>query len=471
MSARYVLFFLSCLALWLTACSDEKASGDEAGVADKGVDVKITPDLPLPDIQQPKPDLSASTCEAAKLGKLCTKDTECGKNGLCLMVKGTTKICTCKCTPDDIKTPINEDTCPNNGTKAGNFICGKTNAPGIQAGTFCLKVCEPKLDANQCPKGVSCSTMSEYYANVVNIAVCLVAGCATDIECPVSAGQKCSLLLQDCKTTGATCLPLSLATLLEGRCFVGGKCDTVSGLCRPNKGVAGVKVGSPCKGDLDCGPNQECRFEMDQQKDLGMKPTGAACVGATECCSGACTGGKCAKGSCTVMFRNGYCTIRNCKYGKSLTHAKCPAGSDCNTAFIGGMCQKTCSLTNKTDCRGHAADRFGDYECRAWNKLQTAAGNITTQPVCDFGFTLGCDKFGEQKVTCEAVGNTGNTTKMACRSLQNKILASKDPTGYCLDDSTSGPVPAPSPDAGTKTPDSGKPTPDGGVAADGTTAQ
>ena len=45
--------------------------------------------------------------------------------------------------------------------------------------------------------------------------------------------------------------------------------------------------------------------------------------------------------------------------------------------YGGGLCQKTCSLTKANDCRGHSADLIGDYECRAWNKIQATSGNST----------------------------------------------------------------------------------------------
>ena len=463
MSQRLLVTILVVLGSGPVGCSDEVPATGDAAISDSGADAKLTPDQPKPDAEVTPDKDPAATCDATKVGSLCTADSQCGKNGLCLLVKGTTKICTCKCTPDDIKTTmINEDTCPNQGSTKGKLICGTTNAPGIVAGSFCLQVCEPKLDANDCAKGVSCSTMSEYYAGVIGIGVCLVAGCATDVECPSITGMKCNTLAQDC-AKGETCAPLNLANLFAGRCFANGKCDTKSGLCRGQTGKAGIKIGAPCEGDPDCGPNQECRFEMDRQKDLGQKPGGSTCLTATECCSGKCTAGKCTKGSCGVMFRNGYCTIRACKFSKSLTHTKCPAGSVCNMAFIGGMCQKTCSLTSKTDCRGQAKDRLGDYECRSWDKLQTAGGAIAEKPVCDFGFTLTCDQFAAQGITCAAVGAASNTTNMACRSLQDKKLSSHDPSGYCLDDTASGPVAVTAPDGGTVTPDGSTTVKDAGT--------
>jgi hypothetical protein len=89
-------------------------------------------------------------------------------------------------------------------------------------------------------------------------------------------------------------------------------------------------VGAPCKGDADCGPNQECRFEMNQAADLALKATGVKCGADTECCSGSCskTTKTCDPGNCTVMFRNGYCTISGCEFSATLKHAACPAGSE-----------------------------------------------------------------------------------------------------------------------------------------------
>lgn len=476
MSRRSLLVcFITCLALLPVACADDSGSSDtdasgrlDAG-ADRGPSGKeqgvnkeqgTTPDLPEADLPQ------STTCDAGKLGTTCTTDADCGKNGVCLETNKNTaqkaaKFCTCKCTPDNPQTSIvNEDDCPGRGDTPGKYRCGTVSVPGMKAGNYCLRVCAPKLGGSDCPTGVACNTLSEYYGGVPGLTLCVMGACSGGLDCPVNMGTKCSPLLQNCKQ-GEMCVPLSLGNLLAGRCYGQGECDAKSGLCKGNKGKAGVNVGDPCTGDHECGPSQMCLPEMDQQKDLNMKPAGATCKAATECCSGTCTGGKCGPGACRKMYRNGYCTIQGCKWSKTLTHTKCPTGSLCNEAFIGGMCQKSCQLAAKTGCRNHAKDYHGDYECRDWSQLTTTTGSIAPGPVCDFGHAFRCDTLKSNNIGCQAVGDKGNTTNMSCRDPDTgKTLTAFDPTGYCLDDTAAGPLPPATPDAGPSKPDAGPAKPD-----------
>jgi len=372
----------------------------------------------------------------ATVGKSCTKDADCG-NGACLAVSKTVGICTCKCTPDDSKTPlIDEDNCPG---KPAN-VCGEVKLDGGKTANYCLKKCTPKLNANDCATGVACNPMSDYYGGVFGFAVCLLTGCASDADCYLSTGPACDTTKSTC-AAGEQCLASSSGST-KGLCYKNGKCDKVSGLCKGWTGKAGVKVGATCKGDIDCGPNQDCMREADEIKDYGMKKTGAACTQDSDCCSYDCTtAGTCGKGICKIRYRNGYCVKRGCVHSKTLTKQACDTGSVCNIMYYGGgLCMKSCTLANAKSCRNNTGDYYGDYECRQWNNLQIGGTAVTSGPVCDFG-GMECDTFGTSStLSCASVGDASNSTKMQCTDpYTGKAKATKtDPTGWCLDNTSCG---------------------------------
>ena len=101
-----------------------------------------------------------------------------------------------------------------------------------------------------------------------------------------------------------------------------------------------------------------------------------------------------------------------------------------------------------SDCRGNAADYFGDYDCRAWNNLVLGTAQIAASPVCDFGVSVPCDLLGTS-LDCTDLGDATNSTNMTCRTLDNKVTSNiRDPTGFCFDSTASGsqirsPVPTP----------------------------
>jgi hypothetical protein len=141
-----------------------------------------------------------------------------------------------------------------------------------------------------------------------------------------------------------------------------------------------------------------------------------------------------------VDYRNGYCTIDGCAFASTLTGRACPTGSHCNLLWFGGLCQKACDLSQASDCRNIATDLYGDYECRAWNYLTIGGVMVSAGPVCDFGTAVDCALFAGTTLDCSNLGDSFNTTNMACRGLDSSIKTNKhDPTGFCLDTTTSGP--------------------------------
>lgn len=406
-------------------------------------------------------DGTTSTCNAAKLGKACTADKDCG-GGTCLTLSSTKKIgiCTCKCTQDDPKTKlVAEDTCP--GAPTTN-ICGSVelsvSGGGSKTENLCLKVCKPKMGSNDCPTGVACHPGSNYSAQLYKVqqydlAVCLLTGCTKGEDCPVLTGSKCDTTKSNC-ATGEKCYKTS-NTSNEGVCGKAGACDTKSGLCKPHTlGKAGVKIGAACKADTDCGNGMSCLNQFDRVKDGKMKPGGSSCKKDDECCSYTCTTGKCENAPCNTLFRNGYCSISGCRFSKTLTSKKCPTDSYCNSGYISSYCQSKCDMSKASSCRGNSKDVFGDYECRY---------NLGTglPALCDFGFGLPCKilkPYSSQNLDCSLFAkDKTNATKMSCRDLKNVATKDKyDVMGFCLDNTASGPVP------GTTTPDSGPPKTEAG---------
>jgi hypothetical protein len=365
------------------------------------------------------------------IGKACTAGS-CPAGYQCLLITSTSGICTISCTPDDPNTPlVNEDSCPNQ-TKN---ICGEIDSYG----NYCFAKCNPQIGCNECDTGTACHLSSGAYVGLHYNAVCLFPGCTTNSDCPVTTGQACTTTLNSCPS-GETCQAVSQGTT-DGICAKDGVCDPISGLCTAHGlGKPTAKVGDPCKGDVDCGNNMLCLTEYDESKYL--KQGGDSCTDNDECCSGICLMGTCSQGVCAVHYRNGYCTVYGCKFAATLPTRACPSGSDCNLLYSGGICLKTCDMTNAASCRNNSADYLGDYECRAWNNVPYASGtSITKGPVCDFGSAVPCVTWWSSGQDCSILGNTGNTTNMACRDLKNNVLGNKyDPSGFCLDNTASGPV-------------------------------
>jgi hypothetical protein len=355
------------------------------------------------------------TCVPAKskpckdvVGKACKKGNfDCGTNNLCLVThpNGIDGVCSCTCTPDNPSTStVNEDTCPS----LSQHGCGTVPAPGGKTQDVCLKYCSPKLGANDCPGKQACHPASGVYAKLPGKPVCLHPGCEKNADCPVITKTTCDTALKNCPT-GQTCRALS-TTGTAGRCAVPGICDTKSRLCAPRSAnfKATAKVGDPCKADTDCAANMRCELER--------------------------TGGT------WVHARNGYChTQIGCNFGSTLKQFACPTGSLCNKRYPGGICFKSCLLKVASTCRGHSADKYGDYECRDWNIKKYKILATTTGPICEWGDAVPCGLY-PMLLQCPQWGTTGNTTSMECRLPSGAATTQpSDPAGLCLDKTVSGP--------------------------------
>lgn len=360
---------------------------------------------------------AARQAGAAAMSDGCTTDTDCvgGGSMKCLQIVPGIKICTMPCTPDDPATPlINEDTCG-----FVTHICSRDSKSA--AYHHCLKLCTPSLTANPCPASSkqACYPASEEHATTGQ-AVCHDAACTKDTDCPVYAAKICTAST-DCASVASD----AFCDTAAGYCARPGKC-TPAGICGPHTlGKSGAKVGDPCKSDLDCPGAGFCL------PDDAKAPRN--------------------KG---LAWSNGYCAVEGCAFAASLPAFACPGGSACYRLTYGGRCLKSCSLATASDCRSHAQDRGGDYDCYAWDMLSFGSVMIASGPVCQNAAEVPCSFFASTTISCSALGGSTNTTNMSCRDrLKGTVLTNpKDPTGVCLDDTASGPY-GPKPDLGV--PDQG----------------
>ena len=135
-----------------------------------------------------------------------------------------------------------------------------------------------------------------------------------------------------------------------------------------------------------------------------------------------------------VRYRNGMCTKAGCGFS-SLASASCPTGSTCSILYPGGLCLRSCALTQAADCRGYGGDLLGDYECSAWDNFTLGGGAVASGPVCDRPTACAL-------VSCSALGLAANPTAMACRDpATDGVVPSDTPGALCLDSTSSGPLP------------------------------
>jgi hypothetical protein len=380
----------------------------------------VTPDfgipdgIVIPDITVPDGGL---TCSAAIIGRLCTDSAQC-PGGFCLHTYSDSSgnqagICTCPCVQDNpATTATNEDTCPGQPTNR----CGSVTLSGGSSATVCMKTCTPTLGSSTCAAPLTCDIINGNRSGL-DVGVCIVAGCSSDSDCPVSINESCTTDgATPCTTPGSTCQALASGST-AGICTVAGVCDAASRLCtvrtsKPTLFNSNARVGDPCTSDIQCAANMTCLTE--QTPASATRP----------------------------HFRNGYCTITRCNASSTLTIASCPTGSTCNSVFFGGLCQRSCTLANASSCRGHSADRFGDYECRSWDRINSRNGQpFAATPTCDWSTSVSCNAVGD----CALFGDASNSTNMRCRDPETGIDLTQSggqfpDNGFCLDDTPSGPL-------------------------------
>jgi len=347
-----------------------------------------------------------------KLGNVCKSSTSCCPGTSCVLFASGLRLCLAKCTPDNPQTPlVNEDDCHKRGP---GLFCSNVGYPGKRY--MCLQKCEPKLGSSTCPAGVACHPRSATMSGSITTAVCAWAACKTSRDCPVWLHKTCTTQGSSTQCSG---LPKGSICTMQSpnaapgaaalRCAMPGVCDVKSGLCAPHKyGKASAKVGDPCKDDRWCGGQMRCDMQ------------GTNAQGYTHA-------------------RNGYCVVDGCAFSNSLTPFACPSNARCHRLYYGGRCFKSCDLKSSKTCRGYAGDKYGDYECRAWNNLSVGGTAIVSGPVCETGDLMPCDMLSGSSLDCSSVGLQSNPTQMKCRDPKTGKQRSKyDPKGYCLDSTGSG---------------------------------
>ena len=401
----FILNVVVAALLFSGGCADDPKKppdGGPDGRVDAGVD-KTRADSKATDGAKGEAGLASNLGQGCKASKDCKEGSP-----VCMMYSNIftwiapAGICTRTCKMDDPDTPlVNEDDCPK------DHGCTKF---GFSTATiyYCLKKCTPSLTKNPCPasSGQTCHPLSARYTGSAEKAVCIYPACKTKQDCPAFSDKTCTKDL-DCVSVGsdAFCEPSS------GTCARPGSCSN-SGLCGPHGyGTAKAKVGDPCKTDFDCPINGVCIKE---------DPSTFGSIG--------------------VSYRNGYCVVPYCAFSNALSAYACPTGSTCNWLFSGGLCFKTCKLSDKNGCRHNDTDKGGDYECYAWNNWKFTSGSkVTAEPVCMNAATRTCDSLPTGH-DCRDLGDTNNPTKMKCSDRFTGVAKAKatDPTGVCLDDTASG---------------------------------
>ena len=428
---KYLVVMALTAGLALVGCSDDDDTGKDTGVG-KEAGVDLTPaDVSSPD----KPattdaPLSDGISKVGNMGEGCTKNADCtGTPSICLTISKTkgASACSASCIQDDYQTPlVNEDSCPK------DFTCSSVLMSDQTYKLYCLRDCIPSETKNPCP-ATSKTACRPYSSRLVSPgkAVCFYAACTENKDCPVWGNTACTAD-SECSSlgTGAFCS--------SSTCALPGKCITAAGICgaHPGIGKKTAKVGDPCKSDLDCPENGYCIQESNAY---------TTAIG--------------------VAYRNGYCSVRDCMFSKTMPSFACPTGSHCNMRYYGGYCFKSCKQADAKGCRGYAKDKGGDYECYDWSGWTTSGIKIAAGPTCQNASTRTCDSVNSKVYCASLASDAKNPTKLSCRDRTTGVEL-KDPgskLGVCLDNTTSGPYDKPTADAGTTTADAGAPAKDAGV--------
>ncbi|MFH1131362.1 MAG: hypothetical protein V1754_08510 [Pseudomonadota bacterium] len=391
MRLLFVLFLVGTLAVGCSSSDGGPAKQDGTVAQDAGSENGLWPDLTTD--TPPSPDTMPLE---QNVGEACTDGSEC-KPGSPNCVEG---ICSITCVPDNPATAFNEDSCPDNVKQ----ICSYVFVNDVEA-QYCLVRCTPDENSNPCPAGsdTACSPRSTYFTEDLSIAACWIASCKTGSDCPVLLATECQSDAECDTANGQFC------EVESGLCALPGNCNTANGLCGVHThGKADAKIGDPCKDSTECAGDQYC--DREYVDDI--------------------TG--------DVYMRNGYCTKIGCMFEATLTSAACPAGSGCNRAYFGGLCQRECTLDDANSCRGLTGDMLGDYECYAWQNVGEETFDYSDGPLCDYAPYTPCDYVD----SCEDIGDATNSTNMSCRNPKTNepTVDPNDPNGYCLDDTASGPL-------------------------------
>jgi hypothetical protein len=335
-------------------------------------------------------------------------------------------FCTRECQAATYEIPIQED-CPTFDGVVCMDISSHTPTPADDEVGYgiCVEECmvEPLGEEGPCKASYN-SCNPEAWSVESQWATCLLPKCQDGSDCLVVSGIECTGD-GDCNTPeGEYCSD-------DGYCVFEADCDIASGRCFWEAGDPDADPGDPCDDAHDCGASSICLQPV--WHDDGM-----------------------------IEYANGYCTRYGCKAANAS--AENGSGSDdpliedefgcgmmgtCHAGFdFGGACLKRCNPPHDQDafrCRQQCwdtefLDQNGQYECDDLTEFgyfiytsgNTELYNTAAAPMC----------IPPRPCSDESECSTPTT----CRDHETGEPAD---TGYCLDETTSGPTETWDTDTGT----------------------
>ncbi|MFO8070396.1 MAG: DUF1566 domain-containing protein [Polyangia bacterium] len=388
-------------------------------------------------------DDSYHTEDAYWVGEPCEPVTEEGQADPCIEISGGNQdafclaregapggICTRECTPATYGNPV--DGCVGHGVVCKDVALLTADASDDEEGYgVCLEECVVDMGGNECKADyIACNPRAWSFESM--FATCLLPKCVSDADCPVPVGTLCDEDVDCDATAGEHCS--------GGICVFEGVCDPQSGLCSWN-GDPDAEIGDPCQTTRDCPDDCECKTPTVDEH------------------------GK-------TVAANGYCLKRGCTAanelapngsGSSTPGAEerfgCGVVGTCYAGFHGGgACLRRCGPHHQQDafkCRqgswdGVVEDVNGDYDCYDLTALGffiPTSGNtemypVVYAPVCAWvanSFQAKCNSPDYDAMTstdCKDFYGGSFDLDMTCR---NATTGEPDESGYCLDETTSGP--------------------------------
>jgi hypothetical protein len=341
-------------------------------------------------------------------------------------------ICTKQCAFATYDVPV--DGCNMEGKVCMDISALTPDTADDAAGLgLCVEKCVPVSTGTPCKADyIACDP--EAWSFEAQFDTCLMPKCQGDSDCLVGSGPSCTSDT-DCLTeNGEVCST-------DGMCVFEGTCNTASGLCSWT-GTTGAEIGDPCESSWDCPDNSLCLLPDTDPEGKEVRVNGY-CV--KPGCKAANTSSANGSGSPDTAIQ--------ARYG-------CGMVGTCHAGYPwGGFCFRRCTQAHDQAafrCRqgtwdGDVLDIDGDYDC--YDQTQFAYPifaegnatmyNVSPNPFCIFvsswvGAKCGS---GENEMTpadCTTYfGNNGANAQMTCRNLETGEL---DASGYCLDNTTSGPT-------------------------------
>jgi hypothetical protein len=403
--------------------SDGDGDGDADGDADADADGDSDSDA------DPIDDWVGLPCDDGDQGDAYCAQVAADADAFCFAWEGAPGgICTRECTPATYEMPV--DGCNMDGVVCMDIshLTADTadDADGLG---LCVRKCVPVSVGLPCPAPyIACDPAA--WSFEAQFATCLLPKCQDDGDCPVDSGPACGGD-DDCAVAeGEYCA--------GGTCHFDGACNTVSGLCSWI-GDPSAELGDHCASSWDCPDNSRCSLP------------GADAYGKTVNANGMCTRSGCKAANTSSTNESGSPDPAIiARYG-------CGMLGTCHTGFpFGGLCFRRCAPTHDQAafrCRqgtwdGDVLDASGDYDCYDMHQFGYpifAEGNATLYPVASHPFCEGnvarCGDGETEWTSAECATYLANDSTwqlgMTCR---DPATGANDPSGYCLDNTTSGPT-------------------------------